>query len=130
MLFDTANILLSDFLYVGFCILNSGKTIIFFNYVNVTNVSIIFVFLIIFVGCVIREQRIIEMRNSLMIKYKVSYEELINLYISDLHNWLRESLMESREFPPAVVMNMFSLMIVILIIGRNGVNHIKNTKQT
>jgi hypothetical protein len=36
-----------------------------------------------------------------MNKYKQSYEEFINLYISD--QWLRESLMESREFPPAVV---------------------------
>jgi hypothetical protein len=48
-----------------------------------------------------------------MNKYKVSYEELINLYISDLHNWLRESLMESRGFPPAVVMNLVNEHVLI-----------------
>ena len=41
-----------------------------------------------------------------MSKYKVSYEELINLYISHLRNWLRESLMESRGFPPTLVMSL------------------------
>ena len=79
--------MLPDFLDVGFCFLNSGKTIIFFNYVIVTNVLlyyyvivtnvlcifqlclciiIYFLLLINFVGCVIRNQRITEMRNSLM----------------------------------------------------------------
>ena len=61
---------------------------------------------IFFVDCDIRKQRIIEMRNFLMNKYNVSYEELIDLYISDLRQWLRESLMESRGFPPAVVRNL------------------------
>jgi hypothetical protein len=41
-----------------------------------------------------------------MNKYKVSYDELINLYITDLRKWLRESLMESKGFPPAVVMKL------------------------
>jgi hypothetical protein len=56
-----------------------------------------------FVDCDIRKQRIIEMRKLLMNKYNVSYEEVIDLYISDLRQWLGESLMESRGFPPAVV---------------------------
>jgi len=105
--------MLPDFLDVGFCFLNSGKTIIFFNYVIVTMYYYIFLLLIIFVGCVIRKQRIIEMRNSLMSKYKVSYEELINLYISHLRNWLRESLMESRGFAPTLVMSLVNEHVLI-----------------
>jgi hypothetical protein len=65
------------------------------------------------VGCVNRNQRIIEMRSSLINKYKVSYVELINLYISHLHHWLRESLMESRKFPPAVVRNLVDEHVLI-----------------
>ena len=48
-----------------------------------------------------------------MSKYKVSYEELINLYISHLRNWLRESLMESRGFPPTLVMSLVNEHVLI-----------------
>jgi len=105
--------MLPDFLDVGFCSLNSGKTLICFNYVIVTNVLLYFWLLIIFVGCVICNQRIIEMRNSLMNKFKVSYVELIKLYINHLRDWLRESLMESRGFPPAVVRNLVDEHVLI-----------------
>ena len=48
-----------------------------------------------------------------MIKYKVTLEELINLYISHLRNWLRESLMESRGFPPTLVMSLVDEHVLI-----------------
>ena len=48
-----------------------------------------------------------------MNKYKVSYDELINLYITDLRKWLRESLLESKGFPPAVVMNLVNEHVLI-----------------
>jgi len=48
-----------------------------------------------------------------MIKYKVTLEELINLYISHLRNWLRESLMESRGFAPTLVMSLVNEHVLI-----------------
>ena len=48
-----------------------------------------------------------------MNKFKVSYVELIKLYICHLRDWLRESLMESRGFPPAVVRNLVDEHVLI-----------------